>query len=107
MAFSDGGDGGQGVWDNNDGLNFYARVRMPMTAAQRSHTVDQALAEGPAWGNVQVCMRLKEHKENKARWQCMCVCVCVCVCVVMLERSRAKQNTLGPVRDATPVPWRF
>eukprot|EP00198_Chlamydomonas_reinhardtii_P004541 XP_001693877.1 predicted protein [Chlamydomonas reinhardtii] len=53
MAFSDGGDGGQGVWDNNDGLNFYARVRMPMTAAQRSHTVDQALAEGPAWGNVQ------------------------------------------------------
>ncbi|KAG2443453.1 hypothetical protein HXX76_001810 [Chlamydomonas incerta] len=53
MAFSDGGDGGTGVWDNNDGLNFYARVRMPMTEAQRSHTVDQALAEGPAWGNVQ------------------------------------------------------
>ncbi|KAG2443225.1 hypothetical protein HYH02_009298 [Chlamydomonas schloesseri] len=53
MAFSDGGEGGQGVWDNNGGLNFYARVRMPMTAAQRSHTVDQALAEGPAWGDVQ------------------------------------------------------
>ncbi|EFJ50202.1 hypothetical protein VOLCADRAFT_89088 [Volvox carteri f. nagariensis] len=50
MAFSDGDNGN---WDNNDGANFYARVKMDMTAEQRSHTVEQAMAEGPAWGDVQ------------------------------------------------------
>ncbi|GIL61286.1 hypothetical protein Vafri_15684 [Volvox africanus] len=50
MAFTDGGGG---IWDNNAGANFYARVKMDMTAEQRSHTVEQAMAEGPAWGDVQ------------------------------------------------------
>ncbi|GIL79183.1 hypothetical protein Vretimale_16716 [Volvox reticuliferus] len=50
LAFTDGGGGN---WDNNAGANFYARVKMGMTAEQRSHTVEQAMAEGPAWGDVQ------------------------------------------------------
>lgn len=50
MAFSDGG----GTWDNNAGANFYARVRMGMSADQLAATVDKAVQEGASWGNVQV-----------------------------------------------------
>jgi hypothetical protein len=51
LAFSDGTGGN---WDNNAGTNFYIRVKMDMTAEQRSHTVERAMQQGPAWGDVQV-----------------------------------------------------
>lgn len=50
MAFTNSTD----QWDNNGGTNFYYRIKMDMTAEQRSHSVEQAMREGPAWGDVQV-----------------------------------------------------
>ncbi|KAG2497276.1 hypothetical protein HYH03_004860 [Edaphochlamys debaryana] len=50
MAFA---DKSANLWDNNAGSNFYVRVRLDMTAAQKAHPVDQAVAEGAAWGDVQ------------------------------------------------------
>ncbi|GLC43975.1 hypothetical protein PLESTB_000215900 [Pleodorina starrii] len=50
LAFTDGAGGS---WDNNAGCNFYVRVKMDLSAEQRSHPVELAMREGPAWGDVQ------------------------------------------------------
>ncbi len=118
MAFSDGG----GTWDNNAGANFYARVRMGMSAEQLAATLDKAVQEGASWGNVQVgvgkvfrvlrqcvCKRRVAKARGGGRF-CVVVRACVFRCTYLSFVVLGSLQVLsgGPFARPLPeMPYRF